>query len=255
MTYPTIQQGLEAVRTAIQQHEKTYGRTPGTTQLLAVSKTKPIAAIREAIEAGQRKFGENYVDEGVGKIQEIGRHVPDGSGLEWHFIGAIQSRKARDIALHFDWAHGVDRLKVAERLSRTRIEANLAPLNICLQVNLDDEPGKAGVPVAELPELANVIAPLPGLHLRGLMAIPAPRKELVEQRAVFARLARLREALAEAHPDLGASGVDSLSCGMSADLEAAVAEGATIVRIGTAIFGAREPRTPVVTTSVKVKSS
>ena len=238
MTYPTIQQRLETVQAAIRQHEQAYGRVPGATHLLAVSKTKPIAAIREAIEAGQRKFGENYVDEGVGKIQDIGHTAPDGSRLDWHFIGAIQSRKARDIALHFDWAHSVDRLKVAERLSRTRVEANLPPLNVCLQVALDDEPGKAGVTPDDLTALAGAVASLPGLHVRGLMAIPAPRDELTEQRAVFARLAALLKSLTTG--DTG--GMDTLSCGMSGDLEAAVAEGATLVRVGTAIFGAREPR-------------
>lgn len=235
MTYPTIQQRLDAVRADIQQHEHAYGRESGSTHLLAVSKTKPVAAIREAIEAGQRRFGENYLDEALEKIREIGRQAPDASALEWHFIGAIQSRKARDIALNFDWVHGVDRIKVAERLSRARIAGGLDPLHICLQVALDDQPGKAGVAPPALAELALAVAELPGLQLRGLMAIPAPRDALAEQRKVFARLNSLLSELKAPYPDM-----DTLSCGMTGDLEAAVAEGSTIVRIGTAVFGARE---------------
>lgn len=225
---------LHQVTQSIRDFEARYGRELGSVELLAVSKTKPVAAIREAMDAGQLSFGENYVAEGLEKIQQIGHNTADGSALTWHFIGAIQSRKTRDIANHFDWAHGVDRLKVATRLSQARIDAEKPPLNVCLQVALDDEAGKAGIDAAALPELAQAVAQLPGLHLRGLMAIPAPRQQFSEQREVFARLAKLFKSLRDEHPQL-----DTLSCGMSGDLEAAVAEGASIVRVGTAIFGAR----------------
>ncbi len=226
---------LTAVQASIRELEQRYGRASGDVTLLAVSKTKPVGDIRAAMAAGQRSFGENYVDEAITKIHEIGRNAEDGSPLSWHFIGAIQSRKARDIATHFDWAHGVDRAKVAERLSRARVEAALPPLDICLQVALDDEPGKAGVAPEDLAELAQLASALPGLRLRGLMAIPAPRTELERQRDVFAHLASLLKDLATLYTSM-----DTLSCGMSGDLEAAIAEGATLVRVGTAIFGARD---------------
>ena len=179
--------------------------------------------------AGQLAFGENYVDEGVEKILSISE--PD---LEWHFIGAIQSRKTAQIAEHFQWAHGIDRLKTARRLSGQRPEGKDA-LNICIQVNLDNEPGKAGVSLTEVASLAQACEQLPGLRLRGLMAIPAPRSELDDQRAVFATLRRCFESL---QSNFGS--MDTLSMGMSGDMEAAIAEGATIVRVGTAIFGARD---------------
>ena len=233
-----IDEHLQGVLSTIHQHEKQYSRPPGSVTLLAVSKTKPVAAIETAIAAGQRRFGENYVDEALRKIEALGHATDDGEALEWHFIGAIQSRKARDIATHFDWAHGVDRMKVAEKLSNARMDTDLPPLNICLQIALDDEPGKAGIAPEALTELATAVVALPGLKLRGLMAIPAPRTELKEQREVFARLSCLLHTLARQHPDM-----DTLSCGMSGDLEAAIAEGATIVRVGTAIFGAREKHT------------
>ena len=193
------------------------------------ARRSPSSAIREAIVAGQRDFGENYVDEGVAKILEI-----DDASLVWHFIGAIQSRKTAQIAEHFHWAHGIDRLKIARRLSDQR-PAHLPPLNICLQVNLDNEASKAGIAIDDIAELAEQCTTLANLRLRGLMAIPAPRETLEEQRKVLASLHSAMEQLKVEHPSL-----DTLSMGMSADMQAAIAEGATIVRVGTAIFGSRD---------------
>ncbi len=224
-----IADALRSVRTQISDFEDRYQRDTGSVQLLAVSKKKPASAVVAAVAAGQHAFGENYVDEGVAKILEI-----NNPALVWHYIGAIQSRKTAQIAEHFDWAHGVDRLKIARRLAEQR-PTHLPPLNICLQVNLDNEASKAGVTLAELPELAAQCAPLEGIVLRGLMAIPAPRKRLEEQRAVLAQLRVGLQSLQQQLPQL-----DTLSMGMSGDLEAAIAEGATIVRVGTAIFGARD---------------
>ncbi len=225
-----VAQSLDSVRANIRAHEQRYAREPGSVELLAVSKKKPVSAIKEAITAGQLAFGENYVDEAVEKILTINQ--PD---LQWHYIGAIQSRKTAQIAQHFQWAHGVDRLKIATRLAQQR-PPTMAPLNICLQVNLDNEPGKSGVSLAQVPALALACAELQGVTLRGLMAIPAPRHEQVEQRQVFAQLSKCLSSLQRDLPAL-----DTLSMGMSADMEAAIAQGATIVRVGTAIFGAREP--------------
>ena len=224
-----IAQNLQAVADQLVSYEHRYERTPGSVQLLAVSKRKPLSAIEAAIASGQRSFGENYVEEGVGKITALA-----DSSIEWHFIGAIQSRKCASIAQHFQWAHGVDRLKVATKLSAQRPESSAA-LNICLQVNLDDEDAKAGVVIDEVRALAVHCAELPGICLRGLMAIPAPRSDLHSQRKVFARLQQCLVSLQADFPTM-----DTLSMGMSADLEAAVAQGATIVRVGTAIFGARD---------------
>lgn len=225
----TVAQRLSAIRDEIESYEASYKRNSGEVQLLAVSKRKPVAAIREAMSGGQRAFGENYVDEGVAKILEIA-----DSSLEWHFIGAIQSRKTPSIAEHFHWAHGIDRFKVAKRLSEQR-PAHLPALNICLQLNLDNESSKSGVSLAQLPELAAQCADLPGIKLRGLMAIPAPRSELGAQREIFAQVRNALLSLRSTHEQM-----DTLSIGMSGDLEAAIAEGATIVRVGTAIFGARD---------------
>lgn len=225
----SISSALTTVLSSIRDAESRYARRSGSVQLLAVSKRKPVSAICAAIADGQRAFGENYVDEGVEKILAI-----NDSGLEWHFIGAIQSRKTAQISEHFDWAHGVDRLKTASRLSAQRPAAKDA-LNICIQVNLDNEAGKAGIPLTEVTNLARACAQLPGIKLRGLMAIPAPRSEFTDQRAVFASLRTCYESLQAEFPSM-----DTLSIGMSGDMEAAIAEGATIVRIGTAIFGARD---------------
>ena len=224
-----IVSALQKVQQDIRTQELRHGRDPGSVQLLAVSKRKPLAAIQAAMQAGQRAFGENYVDEGVEKILAL-----DDASVEWHFIGAIQSRKTASIAEHFQWAHGVDRLKVARRLSEQRPEG-MTSLNICLQVNTDNEAGKAGVEFDAVAQLADECAELPGIKLRGLMAIPAPRSDFEQQREVFARLRECLQSLQTRHP-----GMDTLSMGMSADMEAAIAEGATLVRIGTAIVGQRD---------------
>jgi len=208
------------------------GRDPAQVALLAVSKTFPAAHVLEAIAAGQRAFGENYLQEALDKIADIKAALPRAH-VEWHFIGPIQSNKTRSIAASFDWVHTVERLKVAERLSAQR-PAGLAPLNVCIQVNISGEASKSGAAPGELPELARQVALLPNLKLRGLMAIPAPEIDAARQRAAFARLRALADALREGGLDL-----DTLSMGMSADMAAAIAEGATIVRVGSAIFGDR----------------
>jgi pyridoxal phosphate enzyme (YggS family) len=198
--------------------------------LLTVSKTYSADAVREAIAAGERRFGENYVQEGVDKIGEL---VDLRDRLEWHLIGPLQSNKTRLVASQFDWVHTVDRLKIAERLSAQR-PPGLAPLQVCLQVNTSGEANKSGLGPAELAPVARAVAALPGLRLRGLMAIPEPTGDPIEQR-------RAHRALRELFDRLRADGLDldTLSMGMTADLEAAILEGATIVRVGTAIFGAR----------------
>lgn len=235
-----ISQAISSIESRLRTYETRYQRPCNSVSLLAVSKTKPTSEIRDAIAAGQRRFGENYVDEAVEKIQHFKGVFDAGKELneplEWHFIGQIQSRKSRTIAEHFDWAHGVDRLKVARRLSEAResLGNSTGPLNICLQVNVDREASKAGVTYEELDALADACADLPGLTLRGLMAIPAQRNDLESQRRVFAGLKEQFDLLKKHHANL-----DTLSIGMSGDLEAAVAEGATLVRVGTAIFGAR----------------
>jgi pyridoxal phosphate enzyme (YggS family) len=200
--------------------------------LLAVSKTFPAEAVLEAVEAGQRAFGENYLQEGIDKIAAVAKALPD-IALEWHFIGPIQSNKTRPIAAHFDWVHTVERLKIAQRLSEQR-PPERGPLNICLQVNISGEASKSGILPEELPALAQAVAALPNLRLRGLMAIPEPQEDPALQRPPFARL----RALAQ---DIVRSGIhlDTLSMGMSGDMRAAILEGATIVRVGSAIFGAR----------------
>lgn len=208
---------------------KAAGRNVDSVTLIAVSKTRPAAAVRVAAAAGVMNFGENYLQEALTKMAELAE-LP----VSWHFIGPIQSNKTRAIAERFDWVHSVDRLKVAQRLSEQR-PAGQDPLNVCIQVNIGDEPSKSGVSRDALPALAAAIARLPNLRLRGLMAIPAATTDVSAQRAAFRTL---REAAADLSAELG---LDTLSMGMSADLEAAVAEGATMIRIGTDIFGAREP--------------
>jgi pyridoxal phosphate enzyme (YggS family) len=201
-------------------------RDPASIGLLAVSKTKPAQALREAYTAGLRNFGENYLQEALSKQVELA-DLP----LCWHFIGPIQSNKTRAIAENFAWVHSVDRLKIAQRLSEQRPE-NLPPLNICIQVNVSGEASKSGCTPADLPALAAAISALPRLQLRGLMAIPEPTDDSAEQNAAFAAVRSLQE-----HLNLP---LDTLSMGMSHDLEAAIAQGATWVRIGTALFGARD---------------
>jgi hypothetical protein len=204
-------------------------RDPAGVRLLAVSKKQPLSKIRDAAAAGQRDFGENFVQEGVEKAEALAE-----LGLTWHFIGHLQSNKTRVVAEYFDWVHTIDKLKTARRLSEQR-PGGLSPLNVCLQVNVDDEDSKAGVAPTALPELAAACAELPNLRLRGLMCLPAVRSEFDEQRAPFAALRDLAEKLRNDGID-----TDTLSMGMSADYRAAIIEGATIVRIGTALFGARK---------------
>lgn len=222
---------LAAVNDAIGTAAARHGRPAGAVTLLAVSKTQPAQAIRAAAAAGQYRFGENYLQEALAKMADLA-----DLDLEWHFIGPLQSNKTRPVAEHFAWVHSVDRLKLAERLSAQR-PAGLPPLNVCLQVNISAEASKSGCRLEELSALARAVAALPGLKLRGLMAIPAPGEGLEQQRLPFRRL---REALEQLNAE--GLGLDTLSMGMSDDLEAAIAEGATLVRVGSAIFGARPAR-------------
>ena len=203
-------------------------RDPETVKLLAVTKKQPLDKILAAASLGQRDFGENTVQEGLDKIRATAE-----SGLTWHFIGHLQTNKTRAVAENFDWVHSIDKLKVAKRLSQQR-PAALPSLNVCLQVNIDKEPGKSGVSIDEMPELAAACMELPQIRLRGLMCLPRIRLEFEDQRRPFARLRQLAGTLR----DMGID-TDTLSMGMSADFRAAIFEGATIVRIGTALFGER----------------
>ena len=220
---------LGTVRARIGELERRYRREPGSVALLAVSKTRPPAAVRAALAAGQRAFGENHLQNAMTKVEALAGH-----GASWHFIGAVQSNKTRPIAARFDWVHGIEREKIAARLCAQR-PAGRGPLDVCIEVNVSGEDTKSGVPPERVEPLARAVRERPGLRLRGLMAIPRPAADFEAQRAPF-RL--LREIL----DDLNAKGLglDTLSMGMTADLEAAIAEGATIVRIGTAIFGPRQ---------------
>ncbi len=236
MTSKELQQRLFAVGQRIQDAATQAGRPPGSVRLLAVSKTFPPDAVAQAVAAGQRAFGENYVQEGVEKIAQCATlGLPP---LEWHFIGPLQSNKTRPVAEHFDWVHSVDRLKIAQRLSEQR-PAERAPLQLLIQVNVDGEATKSGCAPGEVMDLARAVAALPRVQLRGLMCIPDPARPTEQRRSPFRALAAL---LAE----LNAAGLalDTLSMGMSDDLDDAVAEGATIVRVGSAIFGARAPKAP-----------
>ncbi|MDR5893880.1 YggS family pyridoxal phosphate-dependent enzyme [Halomonas mongoliensis] len=228
-----LAESLAAVRTRLAEALNDAGRPATEARLLAVSKTKPAALVREAWHLGQREFGENYVQEALEKQAALA----DLDGIVWHFIGPLQSNKTRDIAEHFAWVHSVDREKIARRLNDQRPEG-LPPLEICLQVNISDEATKSGASLAELPALAEAVLSMPRLRLRGLMAIPAPAEDREAQRKPFARLREALEALRERFPE---APLDTLSMGMTGDLEAAVREGATLVRVGTAIFGEREP--------------
>ncbi len=223
--------GLQGVVDRIGVAARAAGRDPASVGLVAVSKTFPASLIRVAFEAGQRDFGENYLQEALDKIESLS-DLP----LAWHYIGPIQSNKTRAIAENFSWVHSVDRLRIAERLSDQR-PSHLPPLAVCLQVNISSEPSKSGVAVADAVALAVAVAALPGLRLRGLMAIPAATPDPARQRAAFRQLRELRDAAnaAGALP----TPLDTLSMGMSDDLESAIAEGATLVRVGRAIFGAR----------------
>lgn len=231
MTDPMLSNSLVSARRRLADALAAAGRPADAARLLAVSKTKPADMIREAWQLGQREFGENYVQEALEKQREL----VDLEGIVWHFIGPLQANKTRAVAEHFDWVHSVDREKVARRLNDQRPEA-LAPLEVCLQVNVSDEASKSGVSFDELEELAEAVLSMPRLRLRGLMAIPAPAADPARQREPLARLRQALESLRERFPD---APLDTLSMGMSDDLEAAVLEGATLVRLGTAIFGAR----------------
>ena len=214
-------------------------REPEDIQLLAVSKTFPTIAVEEAMHAGQTAFGENYVQEGVEKIVQLTKLRP---WLEWHFIGPLQSNKTRDVAEQFDWVHSVDRLKIAERLSSQRGEfSDLGDLQICVQINVSEEESKSGIALEEVEALCDAVAKLPHLVLRGLMAIPAPSDDMNQQRQAFAAVRECFSDLKAKHGnDVGYDFFDTLSMGMSDDMEAAIAEGSTMVRIGSAIFGKRD---------------
>ncbi len=227
-----ISRNLQAVTECIAAAARVASRDPRAVRLLAVSKTFGADVVIDAADAGQRAFGENYLQEALDKMAVVRATRPDLL-LEWHFIGPIQSNKTRPIAEHFDWVHSVEREKIAQRLSEQR-PTHLPPLNICLQINISGEASKSGVAPDDAAALAMRVAALPHLKLRGLMAIPEPAQDSEQQRAPFRRLRLLREQLAAQGLAL-----DTLSMGMSADLAAAIAEGATIVRIGTAIFGQR----------------
>lgn len=230
MTPPAndIAANLANVRDAIARHAEAFGRDPSAIRLVAVSKTRPPADVVAALQRDQLEFGENYLQEALPKIETLA-----GCGARWHYIGRIQANKTRDLAARFDWVQTVDREKVAQRLNEQRPDS-LPPLNICLQVNVDSEPQKAGANPDKLSALATAIAQMPRLSLRGLMAIPAEQDSCDAQRRAFARLRELFE-------DLQGNGhaLDTLSMGMSGDLRAAIAEGSTMVRVGTAIFGER----------------
>lgn len=229
----SIQQNIEHITSQIRYDEQKCGRTPESVQLLAVSKTKPVEAILEAYQAGQNAFGENYVQEGVSKVQHFAEHYPDNR-IEWHFIGPIQSNKSRLVAEHFDWVHTIDRAKIAQRLNDQR-PSELKPLQVLIQVNTSGEASKSGVTEAEVFELAELISRLPNLTLRGLMSIPANVSDYESQLHEFQKLATLKLTLEAQFPE-----IDTLSMGMSGDMTAAIEAGSTMVRIGTAIFGARD---------------
>lgn len=228
----SIADNIGSVTRRIQKATLQAGRAPGSVRLLAVSKTRPPEELRAAAEAGQIAFGENYLQEALDKIEAL-QDLPD---LEWHFIGPIQSNKTRQIAESFDWVHSVDRLKIARRLSEQR-PADLPALNICLQVNINSEASKSGCTLADLPELVSAVGELPNLQLRGLMAIPDPDQPEADLRLSFRKLAGTLNDLKQKYPEAGP--LDTLSMGMSGDMELAIAEGATWVRVGTALFGAR----------------
>jgi len=230
-----IPDNLQTIGAKLEQYSTQYKRPKSSVQLLAVSKRHPIDKIREAYKFGQRSFGENYVQELLDKNQQL-----DDLEIDWHFIGPLQSNKAKKISEVASWVHAVDRLKIAQRLSDNRPD-DMPPLSICLQVNISGEESKSGISPNELISLAQQIAQLPKIKLRGLMVIPAPEEDFAKQREVFAQVAELKDTLQKHLNQNGiALELDTLSMGMSNDIEAAIAEGATIVRVGTAIFGQRE---------------
>lgn len=223
----TITERIQVIRSQIENYCQDCNRNPETVLLLAVSKTKPAADIAAAYQAGLRHFGENYCQEALLKQQALGAY-----NITWHFIGPIQSNKTNKIAQHFSWVHSVDSLRIATRLSEQR-PANLPPLNICLQVNVSGEKSKSGISLDELPELCSAVAALPRLNLRGVMAVPAPLEDYEQQRLPY-------KALVQAVIDLNRPELNTFSFGMTGDLKAAICEGSTIVRIGTALFGSRK---------------
>ncbi len=223
-----VTENLNVIRDLLAKAALDANRDPESVTLLAVSKKHPLAAIAEAASAGQLDFGENYVQEGAAKVDACGR-----DDLTWHFIGHLQSNKTRAVAERFDWVHTVDKARIARRLGDQR-PGSLPPVNVCLQVNVDDEPDKSGVAVDAAPDLAAEVADIPGVRLRGLMCLPAIRDDFDEQRKPFAVLRELAESISASGIEL-----DTLSMGMTGDFRAAIFEGATIVRIGTAIFGPR----------------
>lgn len=225
--FHVIQRNLYAVSSRIRRYEKQYGRREGSVQLLAISKKKPLHAIAGAFISGQCQFGENYVQEAEKKMNALCQN-----GIIWHFTGPVQSNKARKIAALFSWVHSVDRISVAQKLSDSR-PPDAQPLNVCVQVNIDSESSKSGVSVVSAYAIADEVMALPRLRLRGLMTIPAPRKEFSQQRQAFSVLRTAYEDMREDYS------MDTLSMGMSDDFEAAIAEGTTIVRLGTALFGPR----------------
>ena len=226
----SISQNLAQIQQQIESLSAQFQRE--NVRLLAVSKTKPVSAIEEAIQAGQKAFGENYVQEGVEKIAYFNQQAD----LEWHFIGPLQSNKTRLVAEHFDWMQTLERAKIAERLNEQR-PANKAPLNVLIQINISDEASKSGIQPSEMIELAKHLENLPHLRLRGLMAIPAPTDNIAEQEAAFSQMEQLFEQLKVAFPH---QQIDTLSMGMTDDMQSAIKCGSTMVRIGTAIFGARD---------------
>lgn len=227
----SIAENISSVRQQIRDAAKQYVRAETSVTLLAVSKTQSADKVRQAFDADQRHFGENYVQEGLEKILSL-----QLDGLVWHFIGPIQSNKTRDIATHFDWVHSVDRAKIAQRLNDQRPKEQ-GPLNLCIQVNISAESTKSGVALKDAEALCEQLIQLPNIRLRGLMAIPAPCADLEQQRSAYRPLKALFERLSGRFEHF-----DTLSIGMSNDIEAAIAEGSTMVRVGSAIFGMREPK-------------
>lgn len=231
---PNIAENINCVTARIAAATKATDHNANNIALLAVSKGQPLSAIQQAYQQGLRRFGENYLQEALDKKNQLA----DLADIEWHFIGPVQSNKTRKVAENFDWLHTIDRIKVAKRLNEQRPQ-ELAPLNVCVQVNINNEDNKAGVTPEALSEIAIAITKLPRLKLRGLMAIPKATSNIEEQRHAFAKLAKLLKQLQNLSPELAT--LDTLSMGMSGDLEAAIAEGATLIRIGTDIFGQRQP--------------
>ncbi|MBI0028990.1 YggS family pyridoxal phosphate-dependent enzyme [Gilliamella sp. B14448G11] len=229
----TVQDNLLNIKNEITEIAKKCERDPNTIQLIAVSKTKPVEQIMEAINAGQLAFGENYVQEGIEKIQYFEKNMPNND-LIWHFIGPLQSNKSKLVAEHFDWMHTIDRFKIAQRLSDQRPN-HMAKLNVLIQVNISQEASKSGVKPEEVTDLVKQIVALPNLNLRGLMAIPEIENDYDKQLKVFTKMQQLLHSLQKDYPFM-----DTLSMGMSGDMPAAINAGSTMVRIGTAIFGARQ---------------